>query len=142
MLADPALEPVMDAHHAQALILIDGLEDLLAQEFEALKAQDLDHFEQLLEQKNQLLEQLSILSGVRQPEDADRLGSEWDVFKSRMVECRDMHRRNEILIVRKLDAIRGTLQSMVINDPASSVEVYDRLGKINRLSRRRGYSDA
>ncbi|CAN1490158.1 FlgN-like protein [Burkholderiaceae bacterium] len=142
MLADPALEPVMDAHHAQALILIDGLEDLLAQEFEALKAQDLDHFEQLLEQKNQVLEQLSILSGVRQPEDADRLGSEWDVFKSRMVECRDMHRRNEILIVRKLDAIRGTLQSMVINDPASSVEVYDRLGKINRLSRRRGYSDA
>ena len=142
MLADPALEPVMDAHHAQALILIDGLEDLLAQEFEALKAQDLDHFEQLLEQKNQVLEQLSILSGVRQPEDAERLGSEWDVFKSRMVECRDMHRRNEILIVRKLDAIRGTLQSMVINDPASSVEVYDRLGKINRLSRRRGYSDA
>jgi flagellar biosynthesis/type III secretory pathway chaperone len=142
MLADPAIEPVMDAHHAQALILIDGLEDLLAQEFEALKAQDLDHFEQLLEQKNQVLEQLSILSGVRQPEDADRLGSEWDVFKSRMVECRDMHRRNEILIVRKLDAIRGTLQSMVINDPASSVEVYDRLGKINRLSRRRGYSDA
>jgi flagellar biosynthesis/type III secretory pathway chaperone len=142
MLADPVIEPVMDAHHAQALILIDGLEDLLAQEFEALKAQDLDHFEQLLEQKNQLLEQLSILSGVRQPEDADRLGSEWDVFKSRMVECRDMHRRNEILIVRKLDAIRGTLQSMVINDPASSVEVYDRLGKINRLSRRRGYSDA
>jgi flagellar biosynthesis/type III secretory pathway chaperone len=142
MLADPAIEPVMDAHHAQALILINGLEDLLAQEFEALKAQDLDHFEQLLEQKNQVLEQLSILSGVRQPEDADRLGSEWDVFKSRMVECRDMHRRNEILIVRKLDAIRGTLQSMVINDPASSVEVYDRLGKINRLSRRRGYSDA
>ena len=142
MLADPVIEPVMDAHHAQALILIDGLEDLLAQEFEALKAQDLDHFEQLLEQKNQVLEQLSILSGVRQPEDADRLGSEWDVFKSRMVECRDMHRRNEILIVRKLDAIRGTLQSMVINDPASSVEVYDRLGKINRMSRRRGYSDA
>ena len=142
MLADPAIEPVMDAHHAQALILIDGLEDLLAQEFEALKAQDLDHFEQLLEQKNQVLEQLSILSGVRQPEDADRLGSEWDVFKSRMVECRDMHRRNEILIVRKLDAIRGTLQSMVIDDPASSVEVYDRLGKLNRLRRRRGYSDA
>jgi hypothetical protein len=53
-----------------------------------------------------------------------------------------MHRRNEILIVRKLDAIRGTLQSMVIDDPASSVEVYDRLGKINRLKRRRGYSDA
>ena len=142
MLADPVIEPVMDTHHAQALIVVDRLEDLLAQEFEALKAQDLDRFEQLLEQKNEVLEQLSALSGVRQPEDADRLGSEWDAFKLRMVACRDTHRRNEILIVRKLDAIRGTLQSMAIDDPASSVEVYDRLGKLNRMSRRRGYSNA
>jgi flagellar biosynthesis/type III secretory pathway chaperone len=141
MLADAVLAPE-DTRHTEALALVDGLEALLEQEFEALKAQDLDHFEQLLEQKNGLLEQLSHLSGVRQPDDADQLGSEWDAFKARMVECRDMHRRNEILIVRKLDAIRGTLQSMVIDDPASSVEVYDRLGKINRLRRRRGYSDA
>ena len=141
MLAEAVLAPE-DTRHTEALALVNGLEVLLEQEFEALKSQDLDRFEQLLEQKNDLLEQLSILSGVRQPDDADRLGSEWDAFKARMVECRDMHRRNEILIVRKLDAIRGTLQSMVIDDPASSVEVYDRLGKINRLRRRRGYSDA
>ena len=141
MLAEAVLAPE-DTRHTEALALVTGLEALLEQEFEALKSQDLDHFEQLLEQKNELLEQLSTLSGVRQPDDADRLGSEWDAFKARMVECRDMHRRNEILIVRKLDAIRGTLQSMVIDDPASSVEVYDRLGKINRLRRRRGYSDA
>jgi flagellar biosynthesis/type III secretory pathway chaperone len=141
MLAEAVLAPE-DTRHTEALALVNGLEVLLEQEFEALKSQDLDRFEQLLEQKNDLLEQLSNLSGVRQPDDADRLGSEWDAFKARMVECRDMHRRNEILIVRKLDAIRGTLQSMVIDDPASSVEVYDRLGKINRLRRRRGYSDA
>jgi flagellar biosynthesis/type III secretory pathway chaperone len=141
MLAEAVLAPE-DTRHADALALVDGLESLLEQEFEALKAQNLDHFEQLLEQKNEVLEQLSTLSGVRQPEDADRLGSEWNAFKARMQVCRDMHRRNEILIVRKLDAIRGTLQSMVIDDPASSVEVYDRLGKINRLRRRRGYSDA
>jgi flagellar biosynthesis/type III secretory pathway chaperone len=141
MLAEAVLAPE-GTRHTEALALVDQLEALLEQEFEALKAQDLDLFEQLLEQKNGLLEQLSSLSGVRQPEDADQLGSEWDAFKARMVECRDMHRRNEILIVRKLDAIRGTLQSLVIDDPASSVEVYDRLGKINRLRRRRGYSDA
>jgi flagellar biosynthesis/type III secretory pathway chaperone len=141
MLAEAVLAPE-ETRHADALALVDGLESLLEQEFEALKAQNLDHFEQLLEQKNEVLEQLSTLSGVRQPEDADRLGSEWNAFKARMQVCRDMHRRNEILIVRKLDAIRGTLQSMVIDDPASSVEVYDRLGKINRLRRRRGYSDA
>jgi len=141
MLADTLIAPD-DTRHTEALSLVDGLESLLEQEFEALKAQDLDLFEALLEQKNTVLEQLSQLSGVRQPEDADRLGAQWDSFKSRMVTCRDMHRRNEILIARKLDAIRGTLQSLVLEDPASSVEVYDRLGKINRLRRRRGYSDA
>ena len=141
MLAEAVLAPE-DTRHTEALALVDRLETLLEQEFDALKAQDLDRFEQLLEQKNEVLEQLSTLSGVRQPEDADQLGIEWDTFKSRMIACRDMHRRNEILIVRKLDAIRGTLQSMVIDDPASSVEVYDRLGKINRLRRHRGYSDA
>jgi flagellar biosynthesis/type III secretory pathway chaperone len=141
MLAEAVLVPE-DTRHTDAVALGDGLEALLEQEFEALKAQDLDRFERLLEEKNGVLEQLSALSGVRQPEDADQLGSEWDSFKSRMVACRDMHRRNEILIVRKLDAIRGTLQTLVIDDPASSVEVYDRLGKINRLRRRRGYSDA
>jgi len=141
MLADTLIAPD-DTRHTEALSLVDGLESLLEQEFEALKAQDLDLFEALLEQKNRVLEQLSQLSGVRQPEDADRLGAQWDSFKSRMVTCRDMHRRNEILIARKLDAIRGTLQSLVLEDPASSVEVYDRLGKINRLRRRRGYSDA
>ncbi|NBX53734.1 MAG: flagellar protein FlgN [Betaproteobacteria bacterium] len=141
MLAEQVLAPD-DIRHTEALSLVDELESLLEAEFDALKAQDLDRFEVLLEQKNQVLERLSQLSGVRQPEDADRLGVEWDTFKSRMVTCRDMHRRNEILIVRKLDAIRGTLQSLVLEDPASSVEVYDRLGKINRMRRRRGYSDA
>jgi hypothetical protein len=59
-----------------------------------------------------------------------------------MAQCRDMHRRNEVLIGRKIDAIRGALQSLQVQDPASSVEIYDRLGKLNRVRRGRGYSDA
>jgi hypothetical protein len=53
-----------------------------------------------------------------------------------------MHRRNEVLIGRKIDAIRGALQSLQMQDPASSIEIYDRLGKVNRSRRGRGYSDA
>jgi len=34
------------------------------------------------------------------------------------------------------------LQSLRLEDPSSSVEVYDRLGHINRFSRNSGYSDA
>jgi len=50
MLAEAVLAPE-DTRHTEALALVNGLEALLEQEFEALKSQDLDHFEQLLEQK-------------------------------------------------------------------------------------------
>jgi len=47
-----------------------------------------------------------------------------------MNECRDLHRRNEILISHKLETIRGALQTIQSPDPLNSVEIYDRLGKI------------
>ena len=123
-------------------VQLDRLVDLLDEEFNALKEQDLDAFEELLNEKNHILADLTQLTGVRQPEDADRLGPEWPPFRTRMATCRDMHRRNEILILRKLDAIRGALESLNVNDPTSPVEVYDRLGQIKRLRRMRGYSEA
>ena len=126
----------------QAHSLVDRLDELLELEFSALKVQDLDQFELLLEEKNHLLAELGRLTGVRQPEDADKLGAHWNEFRSRMMACRDMHRRNEILIMRKLDAIRGALESLNVSDPTSPVEVYDRLGQIKRLRRMRGFTEA
>jgi len=108
-------------------VQLDRLVDLLDEEFNALKEQDLDAFEELLNEKNHILADLTQVTGVRQPEDADLLGPEWTPFRHRMVSCRDMHRRNEILILRKLDAIRGALES---------------LGQIKSLRRMRGYSEA
>ena len=125
-----------------ALERVEELTSVLEEEFEALKVQDLNRFEQLLDLKTALLQALSDITGVRQPEDADKLGEEWASFRAQMLDCRDMHRRNEILIVRKLDAIRGALGSLQISDPASSVDVYDRLGRVNRMRRGRGYSEA
>ena len=95
----------------EADALVDQLAVLLEKEFEALKAQDLDQFEVLLGEKNHLLSELGRLTGVRQPEDADKLGAHWNEFRARMMACRDMHRRNEILIMRKLDAIKAAIQS-------------------------------
>jgi len=128
----------------QACVLAQTLEDMLEQEFAHLKAQNLDAFEASQASKNELLQQLAQLAGIHGPESADALGPEWDGFKEHMAHCRDMHRRNEVLIVRKIDAIRGALQSMQIQDPTSSVEIYDRLGKVSRGGRRggRGYAEA
>jgi len=126
----------------QALALAQTLEEMLELEFEHLKAQNLDAFEASQPVKNDLLLQLVELAGIQTAESADALGPEWDGFKEHMAQCRDMHRRNEVLIGRKIDAIRGALQSLQVQDPASSVEIYDRLGKLNRVRRGRGYSDA
>ena len=128
----------------QALALAKTLEDMLEREFEQLKVQDLDAFEASQNTKNELLQQLAQLAGIQGPDSADALGPEWDGFKEHMAHCRDMHRRNEVLIGRKIDAIRGALQSMQVQDPTSSLEIYDRLGKVSRGGRRggRGYAEA
>ena len=139
----PAID-VQASSLEQALALAKTLEDMLEREFEQLKVQDLDAFEASQNTKNELLQQLAQLAGIQGPESADALGPEWDGFKEHMAHCRDMHRRNEVLIVRKIDAIRGALQSLQVQDPASSVEIYDRLGKVSRGGRRggRGYAEA
>ena len=133
----------IDEAHAlqEADALVEQLAELLDQEFEALKAQDLDQFEVLLSGKNHLLSELTRITGVTQLNDADKLGTHWNDFRTRMLACRDMHRRNEILIMRKLDAIRGALESLNVNEATSSVEVYDRLGQIKRIRRLRGFTE-
>ena len=135
-------ELALDTPLALAMAKVDELALVLEDEFSALKVQDLDRFEHLLGLKTELLQSLSEITGVKQPEDADKLGPQWEEFRERMLACRDLHRRNEILIVRKLDAIRGALDSLQITDPASSVDVYDRLGRVNRMRKGRGYSEA
>jgi flagellar biosynthesis/type III secretory pathway chaperone len=125
-----------------ALAAAEELEALLETEFEHLKAQELDAFEATQSRKNALLQELTQLADIQGPDSADALGPEWDGFKTHMVHCRDLHRRNEVLIHRKIDAIRGALQSLQMQDPTSSVEIYDRLGQVSRTRRGRGYSDA
>ena len=122
----------------QALSVSDQLVQLLALEFEALKSQDLDRFESLQPGKNDLLAQLSQL--CPSSEDLQNL-PEWEALREKLIECRDLHRRNAVLIERKLDTIRGALHSLRVGDSGSPVEVYDRLGQVARFSRGRGYQE-
>ncbi len=122
----------------QALSVSDQLVQLLALEFEALKSQDLDRFESLQPGKNDLLAQLAEL--CPSSEDLQQL-PEWEALREKLIECRDLHRRNAVLIERKLDTIRGALHSLRVGDSGSPVEVYDRLGQVARFSRGRGYQE-
>jgi len=126
----------------QAMACVGELEQLLEQEFDALKAQELDRFEDLVQSKTEMLRRLGSITGIQDKADADQLDTSWDGFRAQMQNCRQLHQRNEILLIRKLDAIRGALDSLQMSDPTSSLEVYDRLGKVRRARRSsRGYSE-
>ena len=128
--------PQLTAAYEQAITL----QLLLEEEFEALRVQNLDNFDALQSTKMDIFKNLTHLTGVGS--DRNLLDQpEWDVFKDLIADCRDLHRRNEVLISRKLDAIRGTLHTLRGADATSSVEVYDRLGRMARTRGGRGYEE-
>ncbi len=136
-LLPPAASPELVASVQHAL----ALKDLLEQEFEALRAQDLDAFEAMQPRKIDIFATLNALTRVGTP-DSVLDDPDWDGFKQMIMECRELHRRNEVLISRKLDAIRGTLNTLLGLDQTASVEVYDRLGRMSRGKRGRGFEEA
>ncbi len=121
------------------LTLARELEQILEQEFQALQDQKLDSFESLQPGKSDLLAQLARLCP---PADELQNQPQWSDLRESLVRGRDAHRRNAVLIERKLEAIRGALSSLQIDNPTASVEVYDRLGKVSRFNKGRGYQDA
>jgi flagellar biosynthesis/type III secretory pathway chaperone len=131
----------------QALNQASSLKLLLEEEFEALKSQNLVAFEDLQPQK---VEILSFLASDRLANKVKTFNSNsaessahiaiWDDVMTMVETCRDLHRRNEIFMLRKLESIRGALQTIQSPDPLNTVEVYDRLGKVkpNRNSKHMG----
>ena len=130
------------ARIAQALEQCQKLQRLLEEEFEALRSQDLKSFESLQQPKAALVSELTAAVAWQQSFMAEQQSAAvlaaWESFRVAMLESRDLHRRNELLILRKRDAVRGALEALVGGlEATSSVDVYDRLGRMNRPGRRR-----
>ena len=131
-----AIDP--DLHQrAQALVL--QLSQMLELEFDALKVQNLDEFERLQPIKNDLLSRLTEMAPGKDVLEND---PQWSGWLESIAECRDIHRRNAVLMERKLESIRGALDSLRLPGTGSGVEIYDRLGNVSRFSRGRGYNEA
>jgi flagellar biosynthesis/type III secretory pathway chaperone len=121
----------------QACTVAKNLGEILDLEFEALKNQDLTKFESLQEKKEPILNLLSSLDIP--PVNNDDKDDPWNPLRDIVSKCRDSHRRNEILINRKLESIRMALNTMSGGDPNSSLEMYDKLGKISQKSNRKNF---
>ena len=134
---------------AQTLHKANALKALLNSEFRSLKEQDLQSFEELQQQKIEILDFLGseeLLERVKTySESPDALTENlmlWEQVLSLMKDCKELHMRNEVLINRKLETIRGALLTIQTPDPLSSVDVYDRLGKIKANTRKNPVGNA
>lgn len=133
------VEPSQPDLHQRAQTLVVQLSQMLELEFDALKVQNLDEFERLQPVKNDLLSQLTAIAPSKEILEED---PQWGVWLEGIAECRDKHRRNAVLMERKLESIRGALDSLRLPGNSSGVEIYDRLGHVSRFSRGRGYNEA
>lgn len=124
----------------QALALLQQLLESLDQEFEALKRRDLGYFERLQPTKEALLDQLSAWPG--QSDEATATLAQDTECRDWLLRCRDAHRRNETLLQRHLEAVRGALQALSAGTPLQGVEIYDRLGQMRGRGARRGIAEA
>lgn len=124
----------------QALASVRRLDSLLTEEFEALKTQKLDAFEALQAEKISLLESLAELNLSEDKMDRESLerlinDPTWNEITSILERCKRSHQRNELLISKQLDSIRGALSALQNQDPTATLELYTKLGK-TRTTRR------
>ena len=117
------------------------IKDILDLEFDALKKQDLDKFDSLQESKTALINFIANLNVPPLKESGDP--DIWSPLREIIQECQNLHRRNEILITRKLDSIRAALNTLSgESDNSASVEMYDKLGKIAQKRNKKGFLEA
>ena len=110
--------------------LTKNISNILDKEFEFLKGQNIDDFLSIQDQKEKLLADLS-----QKIIEFDLSASlvknqpQFDQFFANIQDCQKAQKRNSILVSRKIDAIRGALNSLESKNN-NSTELYTKLGKI------------
>ena len=124
----------------ETLDSVRRLDSLLTEEFEALKSQNLEIFEALQSEKVKILERLAELNISEESLDQTMLQQlisdpMWNEITNVLDRCKRSHQRNELLISKQLDSIRGALSALQNQDPSATLELYTKLGK-TRATRR------
>lgn len=130
---------VDEADLRAALSLVQELGQVLESEFELLKSREMQGLEALQARKAELLEQMGQLAPPPWPATAEGAGSPWMEFRREATRCRELHRRNQLLVTRKLEAIRGAIGVLQSPDRAADVETYDRSGRVAWPGRSRAH---
>ena len=136
----------------QILHKTEALKELLENEFSALSKKDLPVLEEIQQKKSEILASLSnekflsLVEYQKTNENRSDFDEEplriWDQIITVMQNNRKLHQRNEVLVNTKLESIRNAIKTLGTNDPQSSVEICDKLGKIKGNKFRNKMGDA
>ncbi len=118
------------ANVALAETLVSQLQALLESEFESLKTGAMDDLDSIQGRKLVLLEQMVQVAPGQLVKEQD-LPAEWLPFAEKARDCRRLHLRNETLVIRKLDAVRGALTALQVSSEGLIDETYDRKGRLS-----------
>ena len=124
-----------------AIRFANELHKLLELEFEALKLQKLSEIESIQEKKIPLLEYLNADSIKANVQETDG-EADWESFKSIISECKSAHRRNEILVNRRIESIKNALNTLTGENRDDELEMYDKLGKLAQKKNSKGILEA
>ena len=110
--------------------LMGQLHGLLESEFELLKTGQVDNLDELQNRKVILLEQLAQVA-PGEAVSGQEVPTAWKPFAEKARACRMLHQRNETLVSRKLDAVRGALTALQVSAEGLIDETYDRKGRLS-----------
>jgi len=113
-------------------ILIESLKTLLDEEFVLLGSKDLDTVESIQERKISLMEELGNLwsSYLEASSGANENLQVKNEFQSKLVDCRDKHIRNDLLLKKQLVITKNLIQ-VITNRSNDQANIYNRLGRIS-----------
>jgi len=113
-------------------ILIESLKTLLDEEFVLLGSKDLDTVESIQERKISLMEELGNLwsSYLEASSGANENLQVKNEFQSKLVDCRDKHIRNDLMLKKQLEITKNLIQ-VITNRSNDQANIYNRLGRIS-----------
>ena len=137
-------------HLVNAIQATSSLQLTLEKEFESLKTQDLETFQNIQPEKISLLKSLQIfdqqkntflLSQSQSPDQAVELekllpepdGKKWLIFLESLKTCDELHRKVDFYLTQKIKTTNQILDILQINKSHNATQLYDAYGN-NKLS--------
>ena len=137
-------------HLENAIKVTSSLQLTLEKEFEALKSQDLETFQDVQSDKISLLKSLQLfdqqknqflLSQSQNPNQAIELekllpesdGGKWLLFLEGLKTCDELHRKVDFYLTQKIQNTNAILDILQINKSHNATKLYDAYGN-NKLS--------